>query len=80
MFYQHEELNCLPRPRRDIAHTHFNIYDLALPKVEAEVVCIQNENWPYDFVPSPRHDGQAISTAKPRAKPIRKCEFVVIIT
>ena len=42
---------------------HFNIYNLAPPKAEAEVGCIQNENWPYDFVPSPRYDGQVISAA-----------------
>ena len=80
MLDQHEELNCLPRPCWDIAHMHFNIYDLALPKAEAEVGCIQNTNWPYDFVPSPRYDGQAISAAKLRAKPICKCEFATIIT
>ena len=42
---------------------------------EAKVGCNQNENWPYEFVPFPRHDAQAISAVKTCTKRIHKCDI-----
>ena len=77
---QHVELNCLLRPRRDIAHTHSNIYDSALPKAEAGVGCIQNENWPYDFVPFPDMMGKRSLLLNFALNQFASVTFAVIIT
>ena len=80
MLDQHEELNCLPRPRRDIAHTHSNIYDSALPKADAGVGCNQNENWAYDFVPFPDMMGKRSLQLNCTLNQFASVTFAVTIT